>query len=64
MEAGRETSWRGWILVVATIPAALAFLCGSLAEGFPRYRSPLVAVGFALVALAVATAVVVEVKGV
>jgi hypothetical protein len=61
MDTGSEDSWHGWRLVAATLPAAAAFLCGSLAQGFPRYRSPLTVTGFAFLALAVAAAVLVEV---
>jgi hypothetical protein len=61
MDKGSGDSRHGWRLVAATIPAAVAFLCGSLAQGFPRYRSPLTVVGFAFVALAVGAAVLVEV---
>ena len=60
MDTGSEDSWHGWRLVAATIPAAVAFLCGSLAQGFPRYRSPLTVTGFAFLALAIAAAVLVE----
>ncbi len=60
MDTGSGNSSRGWRLVAATIPAAVAFLCGSLAQGFPRYRSPLTIAGFAFVALAAAMAVLVE----
>jgi hypothetical protein len=60
MDAGSEESRHGWRLVAATIPAAIAFLCGSLAQGFPRYRSPLTITGFAFLALAAAAAVLAE----
>jgi hypothetical protein len=63
MAKGNVASWHGWRLVAATIPAAIAFLCGSIAQGFPRYRPPLMIAGFAFVALAAATAVLVEVGG-
>jgi FlaG/FlaF family flagellin (archaellin) len=63
MDQGSESSRHGWRLVAATIPAAIAFLCGSLAQGFPRYRPPLIVAGFAFVALAAASAVLVEVGG-
>ena len=61
MDTGSEDSWHGWRLVAATLPAAAAFLCGSLAQGFPRYRSPLTVTGFAFLAIAIAAAVLVEV---
>jgi hypothetical protein len=61
MDEGSADSRHGWRLVAATIPASVAFLCGSLAQGFPRNRSPLMVVGFAFLALAAATAVLVEV---
>ena len=61
MDMGSEESRRGWRLVAATILAAVAFLCGSLAQGFPRYRLPLTVAGFAFVALASAVAILVEV---
>jgi hypothetical protein len=61
MDQGSADSQHAWLLVAAVIPAAVAFLCGSLAQGFPRDRSPLTVVGFACVALAVAAAVLVEV---
>ena len=60
MDTGSEDSRHGWRLVAATILAAVAFLCGSLAQGFPRYRSPLTVAGFAFVGLAAAAAVLVE----
>ena len=61
MDTGSEDSRHGWRLVAATILAAVAFLCGSLAQGFPRYRLPLTVAGFTFVALAAAAAVLVEV---
>jgi FlaG/FlaF family flagellin (archaellin) len=61
MDTGSEDSRHGWRLVAAAILAAVAFLCGSLAQGFPLYRLPLTVAGFAFVALAAATAVLVEV---
>jgi hypothetical protein len=61
MATGSEDSRHGWRLVAATILAAVAFLCGSLAQAFPRYRLPLTVAGFALIALAAAAAVLVEV---
>jgi hypothetical protein len=61
MDKGSEDSRHGWSLVAATIPAAIAFLCGSLAQGFPRYRSPLLVAGFTFLVLAVAAGVLVEV---
>jgi hypothetical protein len=61
MDQGSEDSRHGWLLVSTAIPAAVAFLCGSLAHGFPRYRSPLTVAGFALVALAATATVLVEV---
>ena len=61
MNSGSEESRHGWRLVAATILAAVAFLCGSLAQGFPRYRSPLSIAGFTFLALAAAAAVLVEV---
>jgi hypothetical protein len=60
MDKGGEDSQHGWRLVAATIPAAVAFLCGSLAQGFPRYRSPLMVAGFAFLVLAAGAAVLVE----
>jgi FlaG/FlaF family flagellin (archaellin) len=60
MDKGGEDSRHGWSLVAATIPAAVAFLCGSLAQGFPRYRSPLMVAGFAFLVLAAGAAVLVE----
>ena len=60
MDQGSEDSRHAWLLVAAAIPAAIAFLCGSLAQGFPRYRSPLSVAGFAFVALAITTAALVE----
>lgn len=61
MDKGSEDSWHGWRLVAATIPAAVAFLCGSLAQGFPRFRSLLTVAGFVFLAIAASAAVLVEV---
>lgn len=64
MDAANEHSRHGWLLVAATIPVALAFLCGSLAQGFPRYRSPFAITGFVFVAVGTTMAALVEVGGV
>jgi hypothetical protein len=60
MDKGSNESRHGWRLVAATIPAAVAFMCGSLAQGFPRFRSPLTVAGFAFLALAATAAILVE----
>jgi FlaG/FlaF family flagellin (archaellin) len=61
MDKGSEDSRHGWRLVAATILAGIAFLFGSLAQGFPRYRLSLTVAGFAFLALAATAAILVEV---
>jgi hypothetical protein len=53
-----ESAW----LVAATLPAAIAFLLGALAEGFAHWRRALVPAGFAFAAVSLLSALVVEVS--
>ncbi len=58
---GTELNFESSLLVAATLPAALAFMCGALAHGFPSRRRWLVPAGFALVAISLVLAIVFEV---
>jgi hypothetical protein len=63
MDAGDEASRHARRLVAATIPVAVAFLFGALAQGFPRYRTRLAVAGFAVLAVGVGIGVLAEVGG-
>jgi hypothetical protein len=59
-QQGDDAAKRARLGVAATIPVAGAFLFGALAQGFPRRRRPLVAVGVLLLAAGIAAGVLVE----
>jgi len=58
---GADLSYESALMVASTLPAGLAFLCGALAHGFPSRRRWLVPLGFALTALSLLLAILVEV---
>lgn len=58
---GAELNFESGLLVAATLPAALAFMCGALAHGFPSRRRWLVPAGFALTAISLVLATIFEV---
>jgi hypothetical protein len=60
-EEGSDKTFESALLVASTLPAGLAFLCGALAHGFPSRRRWLVPLGFALTAVSLVLAIVVEV---
>jgi hypothetical protein len=60
-EEGADQSRESSLLVASTIPVALAFLLGALAEALPGRRRGLVLAGFACVAAGIASAAVIEV---
>jgi hypothetical protein len=60
-ERATDLNFESALLIATTVPAALAFLCGALANGFPSARRWLVPVGFALTGVSVILAVIVEV---
>src|SRR4028119_822513 len=64
MRAGDAASRQAWLLVLATIPVAVSFLCGSLAQGFPRYRSPCIVTGFVMLLAGAGLAILIELGGV
>lgn len=57
---GSELKRQSSLLFATAIPAAFAFLCGALAHGFGTWRRWLVPLGFALCAVALVLAVIVE----
>jgi hypothetical protein len=59
--AGRRASVHAVRLLATTIVVALAFLCGSLAQGFPRRRQAFLTLGSVVFALGIVSAAVVEV---
>jgi hypothetical protein len=59
---GSALSLESSLLTATTILAALAFLLGALAEGFDSWRRRLVPAGYTLAAMALVSAVVVEVS--
>ena len=59
---GGDLSYESALMVAATLPAGLAFLCGALAHGFPSRRRWLVPLGFVLTGLSVVLFVIVEVS--
>jgi hypothetical protein len=60
-ERATDLNFESALLIATTVPAALAFLCGALANGFPTARRWLVPVGFALTGVSLILAVIVEV---
>jgi hypothetical protein len=60
-ERATDLNYESALLIATTVPAALAFLCGALANGFPGARRWLVPVGFGLTGLSLVLAVIVEV---
>ena len=60
-QEGSDRSYESALLVATTLPAGLAFLCGALAHGFPSRRRWLVPLGFALTAVSLVLAIIVEV---
>jgi hypothetical protein len=60
-EEATDLNFESALLIATTVPAALAFLCGALANGFPTARPWLVPVGFALTGLSLILALVVEI---
>ena len=58
---GDEASARAREGMLATIPVAMAFFAGAMAQAFPRRRRPLVVTGFALLLVAAVAAILVEV---
>jgi hypothetical protein len=59
-ERATDMNFESALLIATTVPAALAFLCGALANGFPSARRWLVPVGFALTGLSLILALIVE----
>jgi hypothetical protein len=59
--AGDRASTHAIRLLATTIVVALAFMCGTLAQGFPGRRQAFLTLGTALLAIGVITASVVEV---
>jgi hypothetical protein len=60
-ERATDLNFESALLIATTVPAALAFLCGALANGFPTARRWLVPVGFALTGLSLILALIVEI---
>ncbi|HEX2025399.1 MAG TPA: hypothetical protein VHH92_03285 [Actinomycetota bacterium] len=58
---GSRLSAKATLLLLWTIPVAVAFLCGALVYGIPRWGRALVGVGFGFVAVGVIGAIVVGV---
>lgn len=58
---GSEENLKSTWLIAATVLVAIAFLLGALAEGFESWRRRLVPVGYAVAAVGLMAAVVVEV---
>jgi hypothetical protein len=59
-KVGSDSAKSSTLLTAATIPVGFAFLFGSLTEGFPRRRRPLLVVGWVCLAIGVLFAIVVE----
>jgi hypothetical protein len=59
---GDEKSEKAIRLVATTIPVALAFLCGSLARGFPRRRRVWLIAGTVALGVAFILAIIIEVS--
>lgn len=60
-QRGTDLNAEAALLVASALPAAIAFMCGALAHGFPSRRRWLVPTGFALTAISLFLAVVFEV---
>jgi hypothetical protein len=60
-DEGSRLSAKASLLLLATVPVALAFVCGALVYGFPRWGRALVVAGFAFVAVGVVAAVAIGV---
>lgn len=60
-ERASDLNFESALLIATTVPAALAFLCGALANGFPGARRWLVPVGFALTGVSLILALIVEI---
>jgi hypothetical protein len=60
-ERATDLNFESALLIATTVPAALAFLCGALANGFPGARRWLVPVGFALTGLSLILALIAEI---
>ncbi len=58
---GADSAKASTLLTAATIPIGFAFLFGSLTEGFPRGRRPLLVAGWVCLGIGVLFAVIVEV---
>jgi hypothetical protein len=59
-QRGTDLNAESALLVASALPAALAFMCGALAHGFPSRRRWLVPAGFALTAISLVLAIVLE----
>lgn len=59
---GSDKTRKSSLLVAATIPVAIAFLLGALAEGFERRRRVFVPMGYAFAATGLVLALVIEVS--
>jgi len=60
-QEGADSSKAATMLTAAAIPVGFAFLFGSLTEGFPRRRRPLLIAGWVCLGIGLVFAVVVEV---
>ena len=60
-QEGSDDNDQSVLLLAATIPAGLAFLCGAFAQGFPTRQRPFVVVGFVFLAVGLVAAIVIEV---
>lgn len=60
-KAGDRASRHARLTMATTIPVAVAFLCGALAQGVPRRRRPFILLGIAFLAIGLVAASVVEV---
>jgi hypothetical protein len=58
---GSDSTKASMLLSAATVPIGFAFLFGSLTEGFPRRRRPLLIAGWVCLAIGLLFAIVVEV---
>jgi hypothetical protein len=57
---GSDLRLESSLLIASTIPVALAFLCGALADAFESRRRQLVIAGFCLVAIGIVLALIIE----
>ena len=60
-DEGADSATASTLLTAATIPVGIAFLFGSLTEGFPRRRRPLLVAGWVFLGIGLVFAIVVEV---